>query len=146
MITDENRRIYRQAMTRYGIVKQTNQTVQELGECIMACTKYLQKIYWAEPVAQEKFNKYMDNLAEEIADVQIMTEQLTDYHGIEDQVARWKEQKIQRLVFRMAGGDAHGKKCNDRYEREINPLQERKPQPGSSGLTEKIKEIIQRFA
>ena len=39
----------------------------------------------------------LDEIAEEIADVEIMLEQLAGIHGLEEKVENWKKKKLKRL-------------------------------------------------
>ena len=39
----------------------------------------------------------LDEMAEEIADVEIMLEQLAGIHGLEEKVENWKKKKLKRL-------------------------------------------------
>lgn len=105
MIQPHELEIYREAMNRYGLVKQINQANQELSECILALTKFMQKHHWADTTSDVNFNKLVDNIAEEIADVQVMTEQITDHFGLEEKVTIWKRAKVIRLRNKMNGGD-----------------------------------------
>lgn len=61
----------------YGYEAQSNQLVEECAELIQAVNKYRRAVArLGEPVAEEKRAVALDNLKEEIADVEIMLEQI----------------------------------------------------------------------
>lgn len=61
----------------YGYEAQSNQLVEECAELIQAVNKYRRAVVrLGEPVAEEKRAVALDNLKEEIADVEIMLEQI----------------------------------------------------------------------
>lgn len=82
----------RQIAEHYGIRLQIIQLIQEAAELIEAGTEFT---FDADAA--------YDHLGEEIADVEIMTEQikyLTGSHGL---VEAWKEKKLERQMGRIKG-------------------------------------------
>ena len=84
-ITDK---IYQQAIDKYGKESQICMAVEEVGELITAINQY-------KRCRIEKIS-----VCEEIADVQIMMEQLSLIYG-KDDVEKEKERKILRLKERL---------------------------------------------
>lgn len=61
----------------YGYEAQSNQLVEECAELIQAVSKYRRAVAGlGQPVAEEKKAVALENLIEEIADVEIMLEQV----------------------------------------------------------------------
>lgn len=99
----------------YGIGTQIGQTMEECAELIVALNKYLRvkgslleykAIDIAEEIAitEEITNiqvKAVFDIAEEIADVQVMLEQLKIHFDIEKMTAEIIEKKINRTLERM---------------------------------------------
>lgn len=83
----------------YGIESQARQTMEECGELIQALNKYL-RISNKDKLAAEKTAVIM-NIAEEIADVQIMIYQVKEYFQFEKEVAEIIKSKIDRTIERM---------------------------------------------
>jgi len=83
-MTKEN--IYKQASDKWGTKAQIIVAIEEMSELIQALTKHL------------RTDLVTDNLAEEIADVEIMIEQLrTIFVGINDKIDETKAYKLERL-------------------------------------------------
>ena len=82
----------KQIALHYGD-KQIEKTIEELGELIVALSKFSQKI------CQEN----QANVIEEIADVEIMTAQLKYLFCWDMKVDAIKNQKLNRQLERMAG-------------------------------------------
>lgn len=82
---------YLNAMIRFGERNQMIVAVEELSECQKEICKILR--------GGEDFR----HLAEEIADAQIMLEQVTMMFSLQDCVENYMEQKIQRLDARCRG-------------------------------------------
>lgn len=70
----------------------------EKRKCCEECAELIQAILKGDP----------KHIAEEIADVEIMTEQIKEAHGIRILVEEFKERKIQRQLARIQ--DEGGKK------------------------------------
>jgi len=87
-MTKEN--IYKQATDIFGSKAQIIVAIEEMSELIQALTKHL------------RTDLVTDNLAEEIADVEIMIEQLrTIFVGINDKIDSFKIAKINRLAMKL---------------------------------------------
>lgn len=88
----EKKKLYRQAVGKWGLSLQMGMLMEECAELIQATHKVLRK----GDVDQETWNK----LAEEMADVEIMLEQLkcvVTWQKLEDKVLEHKEIKLLRL-------------------------------------------------
>lgn len=93
-------KIYDAAMKKHGIVEQSMILAEETGELVQVVSKLLR----LKNVKQ--LGKLRDNLAEEIADVQIMIEQVSRYYGITSgMVSQQKVRKLVRLANRLEGLD-----------------------------------------
>lgn len=84
-----------EAVRLYGGPLQELKAIEELGELIRAIAKR-----WTCGDAEES-DEAMSNLAEEMADVEIMLEQLKIINSNRDKVAVWREIKLGRLSARM---------------------------------------------
>ncbi len=90
MITVSDSVICRKAVEKFGIDIQQIVAMEELGELIQAISKIARwECNQSEDV--EILLEYIDNLAEEIADVEIMLEQLKQCHGCHIQVGDYKQ-------------------------------------------------------
>lgn len=79
----------------YGYTAQSNQLVEECAELIQAVSKYRRS-------ASLDKAKALDNYIEEIADVEIMLEQMKYLLHVSDaDIAKRKAYKIQRTLSRM---------------------------------------------
>ena len=83
----------------YGLNNQMMQAIEEMGELTQAIVK----------VYRNGLDNERDNLIEELADVEIMIEQL-DYLLGDNQIEKVKEYKINRQINRIA---QEGLKAND---------------------------------
>lgn len=73
MISQELKKI----ADHYGYEEQSNQLVEECAELIQAVSKYRRaKTGAGQPLADYKITVVLDNLIEEIADVEVMLEQV----------------------------------------------------------------------
>ena len=82
----------------YGYEAQSNQLVEECAELIQAVNKYR----LGQPVAEDKKAIARDNLVEEIADVELMLEQVKYLLQIpEDEILAVKTFKVNRTRERM---------------------------------------------
>ena len=84
----EKEEIYLKLIQKFGVENQCVVAVEELSELQKEVCKMLRKI------------GNVHNLAEEIADVQIILEQLVLIHNCESEVALLKVQKLQRVYER----------------------------------------------
>lgn len=96
MITSSDSVICRKAVEKFGIDIQQIVAMEELGELIQAISKIARwECNQLEDV--ETLSDYIDNLAEEIADVEIMLEQLKQSYGCHIQADDYKRRKIEKL-------------------------------------------------
>ena len=86
--------ILHNAIDFYGSSMQELKAMEELGELIRAIAR-------ARTCDDEERDTAFENLAEEMADVEIMLEQLEIIHDNRDEVAVWREIKLGRLSARM---------------------------------------------
>ena len=95
------RTILQNALRTYGADEQMRMTTEECAELIKALSKFHRTMVDSKAGKKAKDAAEM-NVIEEIADVQIMCEQMAIYFGaceVEDE----KAMKIKRLAERMAG-------------------------------------------
>lgn len=85
----EEQEIYERALDRWGIRAQTMMAFEEMSE--------LQK----EICKNWRGADNADQIAEEIADVEIVLAQLKMIYGIADDVRRYRESKLARLAKRL---------------------------------------------
>lgn len=83
----QKKHIYDQAISQYGINAQVDMLIEEMAELMMAL------------LHDRRGRK--SNIPEEIADVQIMLEQIIQFFGIENAVKEQKDRKIMRLSERL---------------------------------------------
>ena len=81
--------IYWEAIAKFGIDSQLNVAVEEMSEL----TKEICK--------NNRGFKNVNHIAEEIADVEIMLEQLKLIFDCEEAVEDWKDKKIARLALKI---------------------------------------------
>lgn len=82
-----NKHIYDQALSQYGISAQVDMLIEEMAELMVA-------------LLHDRRGRET-NIPEEIADVQIMLEQIIQFFGIENAVKEQKDRKIMRLSERL---------------------------------------------
>lgn len=87
----------------YGYEAQSNQLVEECAELIQAVSKYRRATAGVgQPLAEDKKAVSLENLIEEIADVEIMLEQIKYLLQIpEDELEAVKLFKVRRTRERM---------------------------------------------
>ena len=90
--------ICRKAVEKFGIDIQQIVAMEELGELIQAISKIAR---WE--CSQSTLSEYIDNLAEEIADVEIMLEQLKQCYGCHIQANDHKRRKLDKLKSMVEG-------------------------------------------
>ena len=81
--------IYKLAIDTYGSENQLNMAIEELAELIQAINKTRR---YPESL------KARDNVAEEMADVAIMLEQLALIYDCHNEALNWKEHKIKKIL------------------------------------------------
>ena len=91
MMTTSDSAICRKVVEMFGADLQQMVAIEEIGELLQAISKR----------ARGKDNR--DNLAEEIADVEIMLEQLKYIHNCPIEVELWKARKLDKLKIMVEG-------------------------------------------
>ena len=102
MITTSDSVICRKAVEKFGVDIQQIVAMEELGELIQAISKIARWEY-SQSEDLEILLEYIDNLAEEIADVEIILEQLKQCHGCHIQVNNHKRKKLDKLKSMVEG-------------------------------------------
>lgn len=98
--------IYQKALDKFGIGSQTLMLAEECSELVKAASKACRYFSKLEPGDSTAFT-LVQNITEEIADVEIMMEQIKQNYFISNlDVERWKEQKIRRLAQQLGEEDA----------------------------------------
>ena len=85
--------VEREAVSAYGVKSQLIVAIEELSELQKELTKYL------------RGDGDMNHVAEEMADVYIMLEQLGIIFGNNALLQNWKYKKLKRLEQRIQNGD-----------------------------------------
>jgi NTP pyrophosphatase (non-canonical NTP hydrolase) len=88
---ESEQKILEKAIKTYGSNLQVIVAIEELSELQKELCKYLRN------------NGNMNYIAEEMADVAIMLEQLTMIFGNEGSIAAWEKSKLERLEKRLEG-------------------------------------------
>lgn len=88
---EDRKKVYQAALNKWGVDLQTMIAVEEMSEL----TKEICKI--------KRGKMDLDALADEIADVTIMLEQLREIYGLNDAVCDHMDAKILRLQSRVGG-------------------------------------------
>lgn len=83
------RDIYKMAIEKWGREEQTNLAIEEMAELMQAINKTRR---------YPNSLKARDNIAEEIADVSVMLEQLILIYDCQENVEDWKERKVSRIL------------------------------------------------
>lgn len=88
----------------YGYEEQSNQLIEECAELIQALNKYRRASGKGQPIAEYQKTTVMDNIIEEIADVEVMLDQIKYLLNIsEDDILAVKQAKTIRQRNRMQG-------------------------------------------
>lgn len=95
MIIDE-RNIILQAISEYGVDAQTDMMIEEMSELTKALCKY----------RRTKDNKTLDNIIEEMADVQIMLDQMMEIYDKDGKFEKYRDAKLLRLAARLGIAEA----------------------------------------
>jgi NTP pyrophosphatase (non-canonical NTP hydrolase) len=89
----DRQQIYKQILSQFGNTMQAIVAIEEMSELQKALCKYLR--------GEQYFDEqYFANVREEIADVQIMLEQLKIVFDSDDTVEQIIDEKLQRTVDR----------------------------------------------
>lgn len=86
------------AIDTYGDIRQVDKCVEEMSEL----TKALLKLRYAKPTGVEA-DILRDAVSEEMADVEIMLEQLHMIYQNDNKVNEYRQKKIERLERRLNG-------------------------------------------
>lgn len=89
-----NKEIYKKAISKYGLYAQIDMVFEEMAELQKELCKFKRG---------KDTKDTIDNIAEEIADVKIMLEQMELAFNIKDKVEFEKDLKIKRLEKRIEG-------------------------------------------
>jgi len=81
--------VFEAAMERWGIKSQLDMVAEECCELAVVALK----IYRANN------GRNTDNLAEEMADVELCLEQICNYFDLREQIDGWKDKKLRRLAY-----------------------------------------------
>ena len=84
-MTDYEKKVFRDALTTFGMRSQIELLFEEMAELQKEFCKFL----------RGKSN--YDQISEEMADVEIMLDQMRRALGNEDDVQKWREKKVERL-------------------------------------------------
>ena len=90
--------ILQRAIDTYGEMRQVDKCVEEMSEL----TKALLKLRYAKPTGVEA-DILRDAVSEEMADVEIMLEQLHMIYQNDNKVNEYRQKKIERLERRLNG-------------------------------------------
>jgi len=105
------------ALNTYGVENEMIKTVEELSELSQALCKSLIRLnYTKEKTSLEDDLKFVDNIFEEMADVEIMLEQCKIMFQCGKEVNKWKQKKIERLERRLREEGEY----SDKSERDNN--------------------------
>lgn len=96
----ECNQLYIKLIEKYGINAQLIKTAEEAVELAKAALK-LQQAHGTEQ--QEKWRR---ELAEEIADSQLLIEQLIEYFDLNDLITYYRHMKLQRIKMLIEDGEA----------------------------------------
>ena len=101
MMTKVQEETLRRALWRYGPAAQEVKAIEELAELQRAICRAMNA---AHTSGMNDFLAAMDNVFEEIADVEIMLEQIMMiFDDAKHEVERWKQLKLARLKGRLDG-------------------------------------------
>lgn len=90
--------VLQKAIDTYGEIRQVDKCVEEMSEL----TKALLKLRYAKPTGVEA-DILRDAVSEEMADVEIMLEQLHMIYQNDNKVNEYRQKKIERLERRLNG-------------------------------------------
>lgn len=97
MTQEERQAIYSKALSTYGYDKQVIVAIEEMSELTKELTKTLR--------VGIDLLAYYENIEEEIADVEIMLEQLIRMFSNRKTIDEIKNQKLERLERRLNNGE-----------------------------------------
>ena len=92
----------------FGVSVQETKLIEELGELITAISRLQQEVMMIATGIQEKdekrINKLMKNVIEELADVDILKDQLIEGYDAREEFEEAVEYKIKRTLIRIGSG------------------------------------------
>lgn len=118
-MNQENKKILHSAIIHYGQVNQVDQSVEEMAELIQALNKFKRKNKRKEDTVPVQIN-----IAEEIADVEIMLEQLKIIFKCSGQVDIWRRKKLRRLADSIAKDKVNERKSSRKRGRPVSEKSE----------------------
>lgn len=84
----------------YGLEAQSRQTIEECAELIQALNKYLRNVSGGQPTQEKDIKNLVMGVAEEIADVSIMLEEIKFLLHCDNEVSKIIESKVNRTFER----------------------------------------------
>lgn len=105
MMTERQKRICHKICEHYGVERQRRQLIEELGELITAICKYERSMYINDTDAVKQVVDRHKDVLTEIADVEIMLEQVKGRYFHDDDIAAEIDRKLERQLERMGEGD-----------------------------------------
>ena len=92
----------------FGVSVQETKMIEELGELTTALSRLQQEVLMVVSEIQEKdenrINKLMENVIEELADVDILKDQLIEAYDAREEFDEAVEYKIKRTLIRIGSG------------------------------------------
>ena len=108
-MTDTIRALLQRAIDMNGPMNQVIKTFEEQGELAQALAKLSVNTGAPNP----EYNQMADHVAEEIADVRIMLEQVCMIFDIEERAQQWRWHKLVRLKERLDAMEDNQRKGNE---------------------------------
>lgn len=96
----DKKKLYAAALRKWGLRAQLGMLQEECAEAIVAVSKFDRQI-------GSNFREAEDHLCEEIADVEIMIEQIREVSDWSDRIDRHKTAKLARLACRLEAATEH---------------------------------------
>ena len=105
MIKQLRNKLYNEALDKFGIVNQHGMLMEECAELIRATNKLNRQALLSQEQNNERseFHENFKNFVEEIADVEIMIEQMKVCYSIGNLVEIKKDNKLERLKKLVRG-------------------------------------------
>lgn len=94
----EQKEICKKIIEYYGHDAQERQLIEEMAELTQALNKFWR---FRNGYIDGDRAAIVDNIAEEIADVEICLEQVKEFRNLKKEVKRWTEKKLNREVERI---------------------------------------------
>ena len=101
-MTEQIRTLLERSIKYHGAKVQAWKAVEELGELTQALAKLMGDLRAPNP----DYNRMVDHVAEEVADVRITLEQILMIFDIEDRAGQWRYEKLKRLKERLDSQEA----------------------------------------